>query len=78
MYDFVSGIARQAAASSILGSRVPKKVKRRVEIWTSEKLRKFMSRTMAAESEQLLGVLGARLLLIRNSIITHKVSAGQR
>ena len=56
VYDVVSGIARQAAALGFLGSRVPKKVKRRVEIWTSEKQRRSMSRSMAAESEQLLGV----------------------
>ena len=55
MYDFVSGVVRLAAAIAFLGSRVPKKVKRRGEIWTSEDQRRSMSRTVAAESEQLLG-----------------------
>ena len=54
VYNFVSGVVRQATALGFLGSRVPKKVKRGVEIWTSKELRRSMSRSMAEESEQLL------------------------
>ena len=36
VYDFVSGVVRQAVALGSLGSKIPKKDKRRVEIWTSE------------------------------------------
>ena len=65
VYDFVSGIVRQTAAIAFLSSRVTKKVKRRGEIWTSEDQRRPMSRTMAAESEQLLGVC-------RSAALTHE------
>ena len=65
VYDFVSGVVRQTAAIAFLGSRFPKKVKRRVEIWTNEDQRRSMFRTVAAESEQLLGVC-------RSAALTHK------
>ena len=65
VYDFVSGAVRQAAALGFLGLRVPKKVTRKVEIWTSEEQRRSMSRTVAAESEQLLGV-------VRSAALTHE------
>ena len=65
VHDFVCGVVRQTAAIAFLGSRVPKKVKRRVEIWTSEDQKRSMSRTMAAESEQLLGVC-------RSAALTHE------
>ena len=56
---------RQTAATAFLGSRIPKKVKRSVEIWTNEDQRRYMSRTIAAESEQLLGVC-------RSAALTHE------
>ena len=56
---------RQTAATAFLGSRIPKKVKRRVEIWTNEDQRRSMSRTIAAESEQILGVC-------RGAALTHE------
>ena len=65
VYDFVSRVVREAAALGFLGSRVPKKVKWRVEIGTSEEQRRSMSRTMAAESDQLLG-------LVRSAALTHE------
>ena len=65
VYDFVSGVVRQTAAIAFLGSTIPKKVKRRVEIWTNEDQRRSMSRSIAAESEQLLGVC-------RSAALTHE------
>ena len=47
------------------GSRVPNKVKWRVEVWTGEEQRRSMSRAMTAESEQLLGV-------VRCAALTHE------
>ena len=49
VYDFVSGVVRQAAALGCLGSRVLNKVKRRVEIRTSEEKRRSMPRTVAVQ-----------------------------
>ena len=65
VYDFVSGVVRQTAAVAFLGSRIPKKVRRRVEIWTNEHQRRSMSRSAAEESEQLLG-------LCRSVTLTHE------
>ena len=48
--------------------KVPKKVKRRVEIWTSEKQKRSMPRSMASESEQLLGVVRKAAFLTRSCI----------
>ena len=45
---------RQSAALGYLGSKVPKKIKMRVEIWMSEEQRLSMSRSIATESEQQL------------------------
>ena len=56
---------RQAAAFCFLGSKVPKKVKRRVEIWTSKEQRGSMSRSMTAESEHLLRV-------VRSAALSHE------
>ena len=55
VYDSVGEVVRQAAALGFLGSMVLKEVKRREVIWTSEERRRSTSRTMAAESAQLLG-----------------------
>ena len=35
VYDFVSGVVRLATALDFRGSRAPKKIKKRVDIWTS-------------------------------------------
>ena len=43
VYDFVGGVIRQAAALGFLGSKVPKKLKRRVEIWLSGDQRTSLS-----------------------------------
>ena len=59
---------RGSAAGSCLrlsGLEVSEEGKERVEIWTSEEQRRSMSRRMAAESEQLLGV-------VRSVALTHK------
>ena len=47
----------ETAALGFLGLKVPKKLKRRVEIWMSNKQRKSMSRSMAMASEQQLRVV---------------------
>ena len=57
VYDFVCGAVRQASALGYLSSNIPKKIKRSVEIWISEKQRLSMSRSTDAESEQLLGLV---------------------
>ena len=51
VYDFVGGTIRQATALGFLGSKVPKRLKRRVEIWMTGKQRTSMSRSLAVESE---------------------------
>ena len=53
--DFVCGTVRQSDALGNLGLKVPKKIK--VEIWMSERRRLSMSRSIAAKSEQLLGLV---------------------
>ena len=60
MYDFVGDTIRQTAALGFLGSKVPKipkRVKRRVEIWMTGEQRTSRSPSLAVESEQLLGVI---------------------
>ena len=57
VYDFVGGTIRQVAALGFLGSKVPKRLKRRVEIWMTGEQGTSMSRRLAVESEQLLGVV---------------------
>ena len=48
---------RQSAARGYLGSKVPTRIKKRVEIWVSEEQRLSMSTSIVAESEQLLGLV---------------------
>ena len=59
VYDFVGGTIRQAAALGFLGSKVPKRVMRRVEIWMTGKQRTTMSWSLAVESKQLLDVISS-------------------
>ena len=56
-YDFVGGGIRQAAALGFLGSKVPKKLKRRVELWMTGEQLTSMSPMLVVESEQLLSVV---------------------
>ena len=48
---------RHSAALSYLGSKIPGRIKRRVEVWCSKEQRQAMSRGMPEESEQLLGLV---------------------
>ena len=57
MYDLVGGTIRQVAALGFLGSKVLKRLQRRVEIWMTGEQRTSMSRSLAVESEQLLDVV---------------------
>ena len=54
VYDFVLGTVRQSVALSYLGLKIPRRIKKRVEIWFSDEQRQDMSRGMAEESEQQL------------------------
>ena len=58
VYDFVGGAVRQTAASSFLGSKIPKKLKKSVRMWMTGYHRSSMSRNIAMEGEGLLGVIG--------------------
>ena len=53
------------AALGFLGSKVSKRLKRRVEIWMIGEQRTSMSRSLAVESKQLLG-------LVRMAAVNHE------
>ena len=65
VYGYVCGAVRQTASLGFLRSKVPKKIKRRVEIWMSEEQSLSMSRIIATESEQLLG-------MVRRTALSHE------
>ena len=58
VYNFMGGTIRQTAALGFLGSKAPKRVKRRVEICMTGEQRTSMFRSLAVESKQLHGVTG--------------------
>ena len=66
LYDFVGGTIRQAAALGFLGSKVPKRLQRRVEIWMTGERRSSISRSLAVEFEQQL------LSVVRMAAVNHK------
>ena len=68
VYDFVCGAVRQTAALGFLGLKVPKKVKMCVVMWTSDEQKMSISRSMAAESKQLLGVVRSGILIFAISV----------
>ena len=65
VYDFVCGAVCQSAPLGYLGSKVPKKIKRRVDLSMSEEQRLSISRSIVAESEQLLS-------LVRTAALSHE------
>ena len=74
VYDFVCGTVQQTASLAFLCSKVPKKIKWRVEIWTSDEQRRSMSRSMAAELEQLLGVVKSAALFHEEQYYTLRMA----
>ena len=65
VYDFVGGAVRQTAAMAVLGSKVPKRLKKSISMWMSGDHRSSLSRNIAMEGEGLLGV-------IRMAAVNHK------
>ena len=55
--DYVRGAVRKSAVLGYLGSKISGIIKKSVEIWMNEEQRLSMSWSIAAESEQLLGLL---------------------